>query len=1773
SAKGHKWQESDRVAATCDAAGYVVYTCANGCDQTRQEAIAQLRHVFTETTVEPTCDTYGYVLHACNRCDYSYEDGVIPAIGHAYEKPVWSWTEGYTAAEATFTCANNAEHTFTQTATISVRTVNALCPAGSRTEYVAKIVYNGDAYTDVQAIDGNENDHEYMPIWKSDDDQHWRECICGAKTDLGNHEYGEGIVYSYPTCVKNGKMVYYCVTCGDGMEEEIPATEEHAYKNGVCMFCGKVEAACDHKDAGIKKTVDFAQIGMCGGTIEVTTCDCGEKMFIPMELMESENPFGCRWGRGEQDMGENEDGSQWMSATQNCLDCGVTVSIYATAKPTGACGMFVAYEMNFIMNEKVELSLFLEMTQEYHDSERTVIDMKEAYGACGGKIEAYVCVNCGYIDHFSDMDMYCNVSESEPEQFEDENGLLHQRMTMTCVDCGLSYVQEMWVEEISACESTTYGIMQILKGETVLFEYVMEENYSNHQWEYEYVLLGETCDDGCSFTAYCPNCQETRTGTSYGHGDSEYVTVDMAEYGACEGGIIRGNRCKACGSFEHTEYMSPACKVEQGEPEQFKDENGLVHTIMTMTCPDCGVKYVADMWQETRSACESITYIVYKIYNGEKLACVLKNSQYTSNHEWSEDVYEFNGDSCEDGYTATRTCAKCGETNRWSGSGHRYEDKMTTIDLGELGACGGTIRAQICMLCKQVVHLNEMNPKCNVNEGESSEYVDEMGITHYVMIATCPDCGFVYKQEAWTKTINACERIEYTLMVVSSGENVVFEYERDNRYQEHNWKETYTMNGTTCDEGYRVDAHCETCGQTDTWYSSGHRTEYFEIQVKEYGACAGTIDGYRCEICGIYTTVWGNTCANKYESKQDTYTDEKGNVHTVMQSACEKCGLTYYSDSYEIAQGNCQYRIYNTVSYTIGETTIVEATSTSYNSRHNWQETVTLMKEGGSCEDGVLVVRFCDQCGESYQDEYYHHYVGKESGMDYVDLSQYGACYGSFRQEQCPCGYINDIYFNSCAHNWNSNEYLDEEDRMHYVTVRTCEQCSLRYQTDTYYVEDAATCSRTAYISSVLTVGATPVLSIEKTQKEEWHDYDKEYQIEEGQDCDDGIRVVYTCTRCKDSYESTHYGHESFVVREIDLTEYGATCGGKVEVTACLCGKYNNVNLNTTLCEWDEQDCDNFIEGALQSFHNDEMYWHYYVDSCIYTCAVTEPQCAFKIRYANYALAEGCRAVWYQTWQFGYNEETGEYAFEITLPTGSSGTYHKFTQTNLYEAWENGNTKTDGYRYDCPDCGTYYYSKYSYDENGYQLAWEYSYENKTATERSEYRSRYIVHEYEYGYDNGQIHGTHMIRNYETYTYVSGDSWWVERTYDYSYTPGEPFDGGYIVLSREGRGEEVHHSREERYGYYKGHSYQTYVYAMNREGWWEKYEVTFDFNGNCLATRIYTDSYGARDEMTYENHVSWTTKTLKESTCTQSGQRARTCAICDRQYEIYETIPNDHNWGYVNDHYECMNCGLENANGASGAVVFEDLTYLYGNGENYVVGYWVREEKIWFTYYVSLLLVNAPEDQDNEIFLDIAVFELEEIRGYAISKEQIAAAAEALGYAAGDYLVKFTFVPDGADGSFDYAIVFTDEELPMLSVGQTVNGECMIMDYVDCEENVDITFVPEKSGYWSFRSYACGDTYGQICYQENGEWYVLDSNDDYYGTNFHMNIYLEAGKTYVFRFRWLSNDKAGNIRAEITYGDNESEGEEEMPEEKPEEIPEDAIGDFSGSDDNSFTTGY
>lgn len=81
------------------------------------------------------------------------EENKIPATGHNYGEPEWSWSEDGKTCTVTFTCANDETHKETPEVkvTSAVKTP-ATCTEKGVTTYTATVKFNGQTYTDTKDV-------------------------------------------------------------------------------------------------------------------------------------------------------------------------------------------------------------------------------------------------------------------------------------------------------------------------------------------------------------------------------------------------------------------------------------------------------------------------------------------------------------------------------------------------------------------------------------------------------------------------------------------------------------------------------------------------------------------------------------------------------------------------------------------------------------------------------------------------------------------------------------------------------------------------------------------------------------------------------------------------------------------------------------------------------------------------------------------------------------------------------------------------------------------------------------------------------------------------------------------------------------------------------------------------------------------------------------------------------------------------------------------------------------------------------------------------------------------------------------------------------------------------------------------------------------------------------------------------------------------------------------------------------------------------------------
>ena len=162
------WSEDGK---TCT----VTFTCEK--DETHKETP---KVIVTSAEKTPgTCTEAGVTTYTAtvqfNGNTYTDTKDVadIPATGHSYGEPVWSWAEDGKTCKVTFTCEKDENHKKTPEVkvTSAVKTP-ATCTEKGVTTYTATVEFNGKTYTDTKDLtDIPTTGHSYgEPVWNWSED-------------------------------------------------------------------------------------------------------------------------------------------------------------------------------------------------------------------------------------------------------------------------------------------------------------------------------------------------------------------------------------------------------------------------------------------------------------------------------------------------------------------------------------------------------------------------------------------------------------------------------------------------------------------------------------------------------------------------------------------------------------------------------------------------------------------------------------------------------------------------------------------------------------------------------------------------------------------------------------------------------------------------------------------------------------------------------------------------------------------------------------------------------------------------------------------------------------------------------------------------------------------------------------------------------------------------------------------------------------------------------------------------------------------------------------------------------------------------------------------------------------------------------------------------------------------------------------------------------------------------------------------------------------------
>ena len=240
----HDWKVT--LEETETSTGLKERSCMN-CDAVETETIPVREHTHSMKHIRknPSCTEDGYTLHQCCRCDYTYTDSTVPAMGH-------NWGEWFTAMEPTQEMEGTAQRTCSNCSDVDTKILEKL-HIHSHTEilerkdatceqdgYIKKACACGDVITETFS------DGHNWTVHHTDEEGHYVPritCHCGwscsaegdyisayaehlrtvSSDDRGNHSYYTGRIWVVDTPAGSWRV---CSNCG---KTENPENVEHIH--------------------------------------------------------------------------------------------------------------------------------------------------------------------------------------------------------------------------------------------------------------------------------------------------------------------------------------------------------------------------------------------------------------------------------------------------------------------------------------------------------------------------------------------------------------------------------------------------------------------------------------------------------------------------------------------------------------------------------------------------------------------------------------------------------------------------------------------------------------------------------------------------------------------------------------------------------------------------------------------------------------------------------------------------------------------------------------------------------------------------------------------------------------------------------------------------------------------------------------------------------------------------------------------------------------------------------------------------------------------------------------------------------------------------------------------------------------------------------------------------------------------------------------------------------------------------------------------------------
>ncbi|WP_346707663.1 LPXTG cell wall anchor domain-containing protein [Massilistercora timonensis] len=259
------------------------------CKEVNQDTVAD--HTFGDWTItkEPTTTETGSRERTCSTCNYKDRE-TLPVHEHSHNN---KWEKDDAQHWRLCSCGEKfdiADHSFDNWTITKEPTTTE---TGSRERDCTVC-----DYVQTETIPMLEHEHSYGD-WQKDKTQHWKECSCGEKTEVGNHTFDNWTITKEPTTTETGSRERDCTVCDYVQTETIPMLEhEHSYgdwqkdetQHWKECRCGEKTEVGNHTFDNWTITKEPTTTETGSRERDCTVCDYVQTETIPM--LEHEHSYG-----------------------------------------------------------------------------------------------------------------------------------------------------------------------------------------------------------------------------------------------------------------------------------------------------------------------------------------------------------------------------------------------------------------------------------------------------------------------------------------------------------------------------------------------------------------------------------------------------------------------------------------------------------------------------------------------------------------------------------------------------------------------------------------------------------------------------------------------------------------------------------------------------------------------------------------------------------------------------------------------------------------------------------------------------------------------------------------------------------------------------------------------------------------------------------------------------------------------------------------------------------------------------------------------------------------------------------------------------------------------------------------------------------------------------------------------------------------------------------------------------------------------------------------